>query len=387
MFGSAGARSSTRRRRGSGRRSGDPEAPARGGDLPEDSNECAHGRIRVMAYEPIARFESVIGLDRPRVLSDIFLAPSERAFEPPMQSPPLWRFGPFEADAAEHRLRRDGEVVAVTRKSFALLATLLARPGKLFTKAELFDTVWAGTRRHRRGAVARASASCAWPSATTPRRRATSRPRTASAFASSRWCSRRAGTRVGAGAGARRAPAAPGRPRRASSRGSTQALADARAGQRQLVFVTGEAGIGKTALVEAFLERHAGSARRWIGAGPLHRAIRHRRGLPADARSARAPGARRSAPTPFATCSRAMRRRGWRSCRGSPTTPIASRCGAPLADGDAAAHAARDRRRRSRCWRREKPIVLWLEDLHWSDPSSLAVSPSSPAGASRRGCC
>jgi len=62
-----------------------------------------------------------------------------------MQSTPLWRFGPFEADAAEHQLRRDGEVVAVTRKSFALLATLLSRPGKLFTKAELFEIVWAGT--------------------------------------------------------------------------------------------------------------------------------------------------------------------------------------------------------------------------------------------------
>lgn len=61
-----------------------------------------------------------------------------------MQSTLRWRFGPFEADAAEHRLLRDGDPVPVTRKSFALLACLLSRPGRLFTKAELFDTVWAG---------------------------------------------------------------------------------------------------------------------------------------------------------------------------------------------------------------------------------------------------
>ena len=62
-----------------------------------------------------------------------------------MQSTLRWRFGPFEADAAEHRLLRDGDPVAVTRKSFALLACLLSRPGRLFTKAELFATVWSGT--------------------------------------------------------------------------------------------------------------------------------------------------------------------------------------------------------------------------------------------------
>lgn len=62
-----------------------------------------------------------------------------------MQNTLRWRFGPFEADAAEHRLLRDGDPVPVTRKSFALLACLLSRPGRLFTKAELFDTVWAGT--------------------------------------------------------------------------------------------------------------------------------------------------------------------------------------------------------------------------------------------------
>lgn len=56
-----------------------------------------------------------------------------------------WRFGPFEVDALEHQLRRNGTLVAVTRKSLSLLITLLDRPGSLFTKDELFKTVWAGS--------------------------------------------------------------------------------------------------------------------------------------------------------------------------------------------------------------------------------------------------
>jgi len=62
-----------------------------------------------------------------------------------MQNPARWRFGPFEVDAEEAQLRRDGTAVPVTRKALSLLVALLGRPGKLFTKAELFETVWAGT--------------------------------------------------------------------------------------------------------------------------------------------------------------------------------------------------------------------------------------------------
>jgi len=53
-----------------------------------------------------------------------------------------WRFGPFQADAGEHRLTRDGQPVALTRKAFALLLALLRRPGQLVTKDELFAEVW-----------------------------------------------------------------------------------------------------------------------------------------------------------------------------------------------------------------------------------------------------
>src|SRR5262245_11619437 len=41
----------------------------------------------------------------------------------------------------------------------------------------------------------------------------------------------------------------------------------AQGGARQVVFVTGEAGIGKTTLVDAFLEQIAAKGRLWIGRG------------------------------------------------------------------------------------------------------------------------
>src|SRR5262249_22043255 len=44
-------------------------------------------------------------------------------------------------------------------------------------------------------------------------------------------------------------------------------LAGARRGHRQAVFVTGEAGIGKTALVDRFVARHVGGGDVWLAQG------------------------------------------------------------------------------------------------------------------------
>ena len=46
--------------------------------------------------------------------------------------------------------------------------------------------------------------------------------------------------------------------------------AQARAGQRQVVFVAGEAGIGKTTLVEACVEQLQGGGNCWVGARAVH---------------------------------------------------------------------------------------------------------------------
>jgi DNA-binding winged helix-turn-helix (wHTH) protein len=230
-----------------------------------------------------------------------------------------WRFGHFVADAREQQLTRDGQVVTLTHKAFTLLATLLGRPGQLITKAELFDTVWAG-RVVTDAALSRSIhelRAALGDDASAPRFIATVHGlgfRFIAPVASE-------------GAGAAGALTPEGADRRLVGRDAElqrleQALADAHAGRRQLIFVTGEAGIGKTSLVEAFLERYAPA---WLAQLPW---------LANDA-------------------DRAL----LRDAEADPTPQRMLREIAQALEMLAA----------------EAPIVLWLEDLHWSDPSSLAV--------------
>jgi DNA-binding response OmpR family regulator len=53
--------------------------------------------------------------------------------------------GDVELDPIRHEVRRAGERVDLTAKEFALLATLMQRPGQVFTRSVLLDTVWGGT--------------------------------------------------------------------------------------------------------------------------------------------------------------------------------------------------------------------------------------------------
>ena len=50
--------------------------------------------------------------------------------------------GDVTLDPVRHVVRHRGEAVDLTAKEFALLATLLQRPGQLFTRPVLLDTVW-----------------------------------------------------------------------------------------------------------------------------------------------------------------------------------------------------------------------------------------------------
>jgi two-component system OmpR family response regulator len=53
--------------------------------------------------------------------------------------------GDVVLDPARHEVRRAGERVDLTAKEFALLATLMQRPGRVFSRSVLLDTVWGGT--------------------------------------------------------------------------------------------------------------------------------------------------------------------------------------------------------------------------------------------------
>ena len=53
------------------------------------------------------------------------------------QSPRLFRFGTFEADAVTGELRRAGRLVTMQDQPFRLLLALIQRRGDIVTRAEL----------------------------------------------------------------------------------------------------------------------------------------------------------------------------------------------------------------------------------------------------------
>ncbi len=53
-----------------------------------------------------------------------------------------YRFGPFELDASNAELRRDGVPVKLAPQPFTVLLTLLERPGALVTRDELRLIIW-----------------------------------------------------------------------------------------------------------------------------------------------------------------------------------------------------------------------------------------------------
>jgi predicted ATPase len=146
-------------------------------------------------------------------------------------------------------------------------------------------------------------------------------------------------------------------------------LEKARRGERQVLFVTGEAGIGKTTLTEAFLDRVAATGELWIGRGqcvehygasepymPLLEALgRLSRALDGERLSA---VLRQYAPTWLvhlpALLSPAEREQLQREVQGAtPQRMLREMAGAVEA------------------LTAERGLILTLEDLHWSDVSSL----------------
>jgi len=54
----------------------------------------------------------------------------------------LYEFGPFVLDTAQNVLLREGNPVAVNRKTYDLLLVLLESGGRLLPKDELMKAVW-----------------------------------------------------------------------------------------------------------------------------------------------------------------------------------------------------------------------------------------------------
>ncbi|HXH84840.1 MAG TPA: AAA family ATPase, partial [Candidatus Tectomicrobia bacterium] len=270
-------------------------------------------------------------------------------------------FGPFRLDPGTESIWRGGDEIRLRPKTFAVLRYLAERPGRLITKEELLQAVWpevavgdaaltvcVGEIRKALGDEAR-----------TPRFIETVHRR------GYLFLRPDAGDAPGPARGPD-IPAIVGRERELSVVAAW--LEHARRGERRVGFITGEAGIGKTTLVETFL---AGVLTRdWLvgrgqcldhyGAGEAYLPI-----LEAVSRLARGPGGER------VTAVLARHAPTW--LVQVPGLVSAEELAAlqPRVLGAMRERMLREMAEALEILTAERPLVLVLEDLHWSDHSTL----------------
>lgn len=185
-------------------------------------------------------------------------------------------FPPFRLDAEEARLMRGDKVITLRPKSLAVLEFLLLHPGQLVTKEELLNTIWPETD----------ATDASLKACIKEIREALDDDSRSPRFIET---AHRHGYRFigqitdetepnGEDRSARSNESADARPNETSARGAVvgreSALAKMRGwlekalqGTRQIVFISGETGIGKTTLVETFIQSVASDPRIWIGRG------------------------------------------------------------------------------------------------------------------------
>ena len=166
-----------------------------------------------------------------------------------LENPVRVRFGAFELDEANARLLRDGRPLAVAPTPFAVLCALVREPGSLISKNALLDQVWG--HRFVSDAVLKTAISDLRSVLQDDARRPTCietvsrRGYRFIGVASATAAVRSTGTA---------AYCAPGIAGRSRELGRLRAAwNDACAGKRELVWVAGDAGIGKTALIDGFV--------------------------------------------------------------------------------------------------------------------------------------
>ena len=294
-----------------------------------------------------------------------------------------WRFGPFRLDTEDGCLWRDTEPLLLRPKAFEMLAHLVRHAGELVTKKALLAAVWPDTtvtdsvltatmsevRRalgetvreprfiatmHRRGYRFIAPIESLAPSmeAATP-------------------CASLDADEPAACQFDAMAPVAAAMliDREAELDLLHQRLSAAREGRRQLVLVTGETGIGKTTLVDGFIDQAASSEPVWMargqcieqyGAGEAYLPL-----LDALGDLGRRPEAqevvdllRRQAPSWLLQLPALVDDEVYEALQKRASGASRERMLRELAEAMESLTATR-------------PLVLVLEDLHWSDVSTV----------------
>jgi predicted ATPase/DNA-binding winged helix-turn-helix (wHTH) protein len=276
-------------------------------------------------------------------------------------------FGPFRLDPSMERLWRGEQEVALRTKPFAVLRYLAEHPGQVVSKEELLKTVWAGTYvtktvlkvciREIRAALGEEVAA--------PRYIATV-GRLGYQFLDERCVERSDATGQTERTDVRRIV---GR-----SHESTQLqrwLTQAERGVRRIVFVTGEPGIGKTALVDLFVNRVQATGQVWIGHGQCVEQYGEGEAylpvLEAFGQICRAPGGqqvldilRRYAPTWLAQMPALV--------SGAEIEVLQRKV-----QGATRERTLREMAEAIEALTAKRPLILVFEDLHWSDYSTLEL--------------
>jgi len=274
-------------------------------------------------------------------------------------------FGEFRVERAAQRLLRGGEPVALDPRAWQVLCYLVDHAGALVTKAEILAAAWDDV----------VVSDAALSQALQRLRRALGDPARQPRYIETvhgrglRFVAAiRAETAAPQEAIRSIAPAAapPFVGRTAERRQLAERLAAARDGMRQVVFIEGEAGIGKTALLDAFLSDHAGGA---LNVASAQCAEQHGQAEPympvlealdqlVQSDRGMLGVLRQNAPTWLAQM---------------PWLLGASEAGRL---GDALTQATRGRMLREMVHAvdvaaSERPLLLVIEDLHWADPATV----------------
>jgi DNA-binding winged helix-turn-helix (wHTH) protein/predicted ATPase len=280
-------------------------------------------------------------------------------------------FPPFRLDVGGERLWRDDREIRLRPKTFAVLSYLARQAGRLVSTPELLRAVWPDVAVS--DAVPRLSIRelrAALDDDSTAPRFIETRPGRGYRFVAA-VTPLTAARASGAGDGPTAAAGQPLVGRRRDLDRLGRALERAEAGERQLVFVSGEPGIGKTTLIEAFLRTAAAGPSRWVakgdcieqyGAGepylPVLTAVeRLCRGADADDRVARL---RRAAPT-------------WLAQIPSLIDPATHEALTQRLAGTTQPRMLRELAAFLEAVATDRVVVVWLEDLHWADTSTLAA--------------
>jgi DNA-binding winged helix-turn-helix (wHTH) protein/predicted ATPase len=290
-----------------------------------------------------------------------------------MLADPQFRFDAYRLEVRNEQLWCGAQAIRLTAKAFCVLRYLVEHAGQLVTKDALFRAVWPetvvseGVLTNCIGELRKALGDAAQA----PRFIATVHRRGYRFIAPVTLIGPSEPTAYAASAAVPISPAPP--PllvgREAEVQALRQLLEQALQGQRRVVFVTGEAGIGKTTVVDAFLSTMTGAAPSWVawgqciahyGAGEAYLPV-----LDALGRLCRTPGHEclvallgQYAPTWVvqmpALLSPAALERMQRNVLGANRERMLRELAEALEVVTA-----------------EQPLVLVLEDLHWSDHATL----------------